>query len=351
LEELLPKDNEKIPFLDDELLAPAEPQGFAPDQMVRCDECLRANPPTKTKCFYCGASLPVNDKAADFRKPSLGPVDSRAQAYNVILLNGPENLKQEVLEEAAKLIRLDANEFSRILYVRSPLPIARSDTFEDSSLICERLKTLHISAAIVSDKDLDMQNTTPTRARALEFADRVLVIKDRPEGGKVQIPWSQLTCLVTGRLFTKRVEVKERKVRRRESEIVEASEAYADDLVMDIYSETQSFRIFSNRFDYSCLLSRSMIAAENFSLLLNRICESAPQIAYDDSYNSIRQLLDLVWPPDQRVDSQGWHRERLGKLSFGTVTESSSEVQFTRYSRLVHFMKSDKPQFLEDDYA
>lgn len=347
----MPKDNEKIPFLDDELLAPSEPQGFAPDQMVRCDECLRANPPTKTKCIYCGASLPVNDKAADLRKPSLGPVEPQAQAYSVILLNGPENAKQEVLEEAAKLIGLDASEFSRILEVKSPLPVARSETFEDSSLICERLKTLHISTAIVSDKDLDIQNTTPTRARAMEIAEQVLVMKDRPEGRKVQIPWIQLTCLVTGRLITKRVEVKERKVRRRENEIVAASEVYADDLVMDIYSETQPFRIFSNRFDYSCLSSKSMIAAENFSLLLNRIRESAPQIAYNDSYNSIRQLLDLVWPPDQRVDSQGWHRQRLGKLSFREVTESSAEVQFTRYSRLVHFMKSDKQQFLREDNA
>jgi hypothetical protein len=51
------------------------------------------------------------------------------------------------------------------------------------------------------------------------------------------------------------------------------------------------------------------------------------------------------------VGSQGFHRERLGKLSFVEVTESSAEVQFTRYSRLVHFMKSYKQQFLKEDYA
>lgn len=337
----MPKDNESIPFLNDEPLAPSEPQGFAPDQMVRCESCLRANPPTKTRCFYCGAALPVNDGLAKFRKPSLEPVDNRAQGYNVILLHGPENVEQKVLEAGAKLVNLDTSEFSRILDARLPLPIARNATFEDANLIYQLLKTFAIDTAIISDRDLGMEDAaTPTRARALEFAERELVIKDRPERAEVQVAWSQLTLLVTGRLFTKRVEVKEQKVRRREREVVEASEISADDLVMDVYGETQSFRIFSNRFDYSCLPDRSMIAAENFSLLLNLIRECAPQITHNDSYNSIRQLLDLVWPPEQQVGSQGWRRARIGKLNFDAFTESSSEVQFTRYSRLVHFMKS-----------
>ena len=61
----------------------------------------------------------------------------------------------------------------------------------------------------------------------------------------------------------------------------------------------------------------------------------------------VRQLLDLVWPAEQQIDSLGWRRERLGKLSFAAVTESSSEIQFTRYSRLLYLLKT-KMQLKED---
>jgi len=66
LEEWLPKDNENIPFFGDERLMPSEPQGFAPDQMVRCEECLRANLPTRPSRLYCAAPLPVSKKRPTF---------------------------------------------------------------------------------------------------------------------------------------------------------------------------------------------------------------------------------------------------------------------------------------------
>ena len=30
---------------------------FTPDELLTCDVCLRANPPTRTGCLYCGAPL------------------------------------------------------------------------------------------------------------------------------------------------------------------------------------------------------------------------------------------------------------------------------------------------------
>lgn len=346
----MPKESENIPFLNDEPLAPSETQAFAPDQIVRCQECSRANPPTRTSCLYCAAPLPVNEKVADYRKPNLAAVESGAQGYNVVLLPEPRAPTKKNLAEAAALIKLDPGDLSRLLTANTSLPLVRTASLEDSALIRQRLHTLAISTAIVSDKDLRMDDPVPARARSLEADESQITLRHRPEAEKVAIPWSQLILLITGRVLTKRVEVKERKVRRGANQIEEASELYSDDTVMDLYSESlgQSFRIFSNRFDYSSLDGKSVVAAENFSLLIKLIRVKASRIEVDDSYNSLRQLLDLVWPAEQQVDSLGWRRERLGKLSFAAVTESSTEIQFTRYSRLLYLMKTKQSR---EDHA
>jgi hypothetical protein len=49
--------------------------------------------------------------------------------------------------------------------------------------------------------------------------------------------------------------------------------------------------------------------------------------------------LEAVWPSQQQNESGGWHRERPGKYSVGSVAELSNETQFLRYSRLrYHFL-------------
>ena len=41
----------------------AKPQSFALAEMITCDTCLRANPPTRSNCLYCGAILPLSEYA------------------------------------------------------------------------------------------------------------------------------------------------------------------------------------------------------------------------------------------------------------------------------------------------
>ncbi|HEX4898892.1 MAG TPA: hypothetical protein VFV61_00070, partial [Pyrinomonadaceae bacterium] len=76
----------------------------------------------------------------------------------------------------------------------------------------------------------------------------------------------------------------------------------------------------------------------NFASLLNLICTRSPAARHDDSYLSLRQTLDVIWPSGQRTASGGWRRERPGKYSIEAVTESSNVNQFTRYSRLRSFL-------------
>jgi hypothetical protein len=149
--------------------------------------------------------------------------------------------------------------------------------------------------------------------------------------------------LVVGRLIVKRVELKEQKGTRSENRILNASEFFTDESVLDLYvtEKPTPYRIVANSFDFSYLKERkSLLAGENMVALLGLIRDHAPRAEYDDSYNSVRKALDLVWPTVQQDDSRGWRRERPGKYSLGTVSQISNELQFSKYSRLRYFLHS-----------
>jgi hypothetical protein len=144
----------------------------------------------------------------------------------------------------------------------------------------------------------------------------------------------------------KRVELKEQKGVRAENRILDASEFATDETVVDLYTNRQAvpYRIAANSFDFSCLeKNKGLVATENISTLLNLIREHAPHAEYDDSFQSVRKALEVVWPSDQQNESSGWRRERPGKYSIGSVTELSTETQFLRYSRLRYYFQIAKP--------
>ncbi|CAN5704532.1 hypothetical protein BH20ACI3_BH20ACI3_02890 [soil metagenome] len=349
----MPKDNKNIPFLSGGPLMPSVPQAFAPDQMVRCEECLRANPPTKLCCLYCGAPLPVTEKTADLLKPSLNPVENSALGHNIISLSQALEVQSEALRQAAELLGLDPNDLRRLISGPTPLPLARTHTLEEADLIDRRLKDLAFETVIVSDEDLEIRVSPPTRMRSVSINENGLTPKLILERDESQIPWSHLVLLVTGRLSRKRVELQERKVVRRKNEIEDAIHFF-DEAVVDLYSENPNakFRILANSFDFSGLSGKRLVVAENISMLLDLIRDKAPRAEYDDAYYSCRQALEVVWPCGQQTESRGWRLERPGKYTVGTITESSNEDQFTHYSRLRYFLKgqakSDSDQ--DEDY-
>lgn len=310
--------------------------------MVRCEECLRANPPTRLSCLYCAASLPVSEKTADLLKPSLKPVENWALGYNNIFLPQATDISSDVISQAAKLLKLDTNDLCRLLSSPKPLPLARTQELQEAELIERRLKSLGFETVVVPDENLELRDSPPIRLRSLSLDENGLTPKLIVESDESQIPWSHFVLLVTGRLTRKRVELQERKGRRDETRIDDESQFFADDTVVDLYSEgpDANFRIFASGFDFSGLPGKKLLVAENFSMLLALIRERAPQADYDDTYNSCRQALEMVWPCAQQTESRGWRRERPGKVTIGAVTESSNEDQFTRYSRLRYFLKA-----------
>lgn len=334
----MPKDNENIRLtLDGPDTAP-EAQCFRPDQMVRCDECLRANPPTRVSCLYCAIPLPVTESSQGLRMPALRPPEAHEPAYNNIFLPRQQTvLSETVVSTAAELLKLPTEEVRAILSAGMSLPLARTTSREEAELVRERLGQLDLDTTILADDDLGLQDINITRVHCLQLEESGFrVPRDhRTEG--VAISWSDFLLIVLGRLLVKRVEVKEYKSRKSENEILEASEFHTDEVLVDFYvaRSSQTWRISTTKFDFSCLRDeKTLIANENIGKLVKLIASNAPQADLDDFYNSSREQLDAVWRCEQQRFSSGWRRERPGKYSLAATTIDTNESQFNKYSRM-----------------
>ena len=331
----MPKDNENIRLPLIGPVEPSEPQGFAPDQMIRCEECLRANPPTRINCLYCSVPLPMTEASARLRKPILRKPEKHQLGYNTILLPNATTHSAEAISEAAALLKLKDDELQRILHERVPLPLARTASREEAELVFHRLQALGFEAVTLGDED------ALKRVRSIAFDELRFIANPGYTNNEYEDLWSNIVLIVPARLIARRVEVKELKTRRAESEILDTSEFFSDEVVIDFYTTTNSetWRISAGSFDFSCLgPEKALIANENIARLQRWLVSKAPNARLDDSYNRLRPVLDLVWGPEQETQSSGWRRERPGKLSIGMATINSNESQFTRYSRLLYYL-------------
>jgi hypothetical protein len=354
----LPKDNENVPLpilAPDGPAASSEPQPFAPDQLIDCEKCLRKNPPTRTRCLYCGAVLTLSDDTVELQRPTLRPLEKWEQGYNNILLpssaNAPLNLSQTDEAEAANILKLSQTDLTAILSSGGPLPLARTGSIEEAQLIQRMLRGLGLATRIVADAELAGEGA-PLRVRAVDIDDECLWAYQTPESTAIQLRWPDFTLFVPGRLLGKRVAVMEQKASRNENRILDSSEFFRDESVVDFCTrkDATTYRINANSFDFSCLRNKKkLLVAENMSTLVELFRGHAPQAEWDGSYNTVRKLLDAVWPAEQHNESSGWRRDRPGKHIIGSTTEVSNETQFLKYSRLrYHFHRSALAETNED---
>ena len=171
------------------------------------------------------------------------------------------------------------------------------------------------------------------------FDDTSLTINQA--GAATDISWGDIVLILTGRLFETRLEIKERMTRKSENEILDTSEFFRDEYVIDFYTAAHSstWRVGASGFDFSCLgREKALVVNENMGKLQALMIEKATNAKVDDSYARVRNLLELVWTTEPETQSSGWRRERPGKLSVGVSTIKSNETQFTRYSRLRYYL-------------
>jgi len=340
----LPKDNENIPFPGP--IEPSEPQGFSAEQMIRCEQCLRANPPTRVSCLYCVAPLPVTQSSAKLRKPVLRQPEKHQPGYNSILIPPEQAVSDETINEAAALLKLSAESIQALMSASVPMPVARTASREEADLVTERLMSLDLTCRTFSDDDLGLSSSDKSlkRVRAMRF-DEVLLAIQLAGGEEIEVTWSDVILIVPGRLIEMRVEITERLTRKPETELVDTSEFFRDETVIDFYTASHPFtwRVGASGFDFSCLEDeKTLIANENIERLQRVLVAKAVNAQFDESYPRVRNLLELAWSTQQENQSSGWRRSAPGKLSVGLSTTKSNETQFTRYSRLRFFLATDE---------
>ena len=338
----MPKDNENIPFLGP--IEPSEPQGFSAEQMIRCEECLRANPPTRVSCLYCVAPLPVTEASARLRKPVLRQPEKHQPGYNSILIPLDRAVSSETINETATLLKLSSENVQALMSQSVPMPVARTASREEAELVTERLRELGLSCSTFSDEDLGLSfsDNTLKRVRGMRFDDDFLTIQ-LAGGDEVEVRWTDVILILPGRVIETRIEVTERLTRKPEKELLDTSEFFRDETVIDFYTATHSFtwRVGASGFDFSCLENeKALIANENIARLQRVLVTRAVNAQFDDGYHRVRNLLELAWSTQQENQSSGLRRSGPGKLSVGLSATKSNETQFTRYSRLRYYLIS-----------
>ncbi len=239
---------------------------------------------------------------------------------------------------------------ARIVSSNQALPLARSATRDEAALVQRRLKGCGIETDIIADVNLATEGAGPLRVRAAEIDDAVLKVYERQGAQPIELLWSEILLLVSGRLTVQRVESREEKASRKENRLLDSSEFFSDETVLDFYTPSnKSFRIMAKSFDFSCLgQKKGLLAEQNMSTLLRSFREKAGNATWDDSFNSVRKELELVWPSERRAESAGWRRDRPGKITKGSVTEINNEAQFQKYSRLRHHLISRTPHTADE---
>src|SRR5689334_13464670 len=309
--------------------------------MIRCEECLRANPPTRVSCLYCGVALPLTESSARLRKPVLRQPEKHQLGYNNILLPVQGDVAIEIISEVAALLKLSTENVGQLLSQSVPMPVTRTASRAEAELVTLRLRELGLNCLTVSDEELGLASSDNMlkRVRAMNFDDERLLISHSGTE-EAHVSWSDVILILPARLIETRLEIKERMTRKSENEIVDTSEFFRDETVIDFYTAADSFtwRVNATGFDFSCLGSeKALVANENIGRLQRLIVAKAMNAQFDDSYQRVRNLLELAWSTQPEMQSSGWRRERPGKLSVGLATTKSNESQFTRYSRLRHY--------------
>jgi hypothetical protein len=282
----------------------------------------------------------LTEASARLRKPVLRPPEKHQLGYNNILLP-QDQVSADVMADAATLLKLSEETLQEILSHALPLPVARTASREEAELVDERLRDLGLRSLMLSDHDLGLSDNAVKRVKSMIFEDEYLVIQQSGAAEEIIVQWADIVLILPARVFETRFEMTERITRKPEKEIVDTSEFFRDEAVIDFYTSANAstWRVSANGFDFSCLGDeKALVANENIGRLQRLIAVKAVNAEVDDSYRRVRNVLEFAWAMLPETQSSGWRRERPGKLSVGMATTKSNETQFTRYSRLRFFI-------------
>lgn len=341
---------DKSELLNLETGADVRPRSFAPAEMVTCESCLRANPPTRTGCLYCGEPLPAPRPIEAPHVQAVVPSAASTGFYVVLSVRANQGIDESVLAQIAARSDLKLPDLQNAWRAGGTFPLLRASTRTQADELIDEFRALGIQTSLVKNEDLKA-SLANRKIRALEFSDDGLTGLVGTSAERFSEKWADLTLLVTGRLQMNNVEDVVRR-KRRGQKPVDRRELTNDESVLDLYSRsaTDGWRIGADSFDFSCLRERKGITAfENFRALIDHLRERAEHLEVNDSYLGVRSLLANLWPLGANTRTGGWRRSGAGKFDISTVTTTDNENQFTNYSRLLQCLKMRELQCQKRD--
>ncbi|HET9532722.1 MAG TPA: hypothetical protein VFQ92_20375 [Blastocatellia bacterium] len=301
---------------------------------LNCPQCARRTPAARGACLYCGAQLPLTEITA---APPQRVIDSFERAFNTIL--HPFRPRDDMAEAAlAAALKIEIGEARAFISSGKPVPLARSQTRQEAEMISALVRSCGLSCSVVADEEMRLYSEIIRARRIARSTDHIEV---HHSGGVLSMTLADIKLLVVGALRNLRVEYIESAagLHNRQSNVLDTSEFRSEEMLLDVYASSleQSFRIKSDAFDYSGLVSPLSFRAEvNFQNAVAALHGAAPHARIDDEFIKMRSLLARAWPERSRTQSRGVKRTGL---AYRPVSQSSvvrdNRDQFDRYSRLM----------------
>src|SRR4030095_3258808 len=145
-------------------------RSFTPAEMITCDSCLRANPPTRPTCMYCGERLLADEPIEAPQVESDATPVAAASCFYVVLPVGPNgSLDESVLERVASRSEVKVPDLRSALRAGGALLLAQTNTSKQAEDLIDEFRTLGIQTTLISNEELNA-NSSNKKVRALEFS-------------------------------------------------------------------------------------------------------------------------------------------------------------------------------------
>lgn len=313
-----------------------ENPAFKAEELIACTKCSRMNAPNRLNCLYCGEKLEISDERVLQLKLNLRKMELWEKGVNLIYLPGKSSFDSEKTPEISKILNLERETFQKIVDADIALPLARVESEKEAQIAKHRLEEFGITVFTLSDEALALEKPH-RRLRGLEFSDDKLILIFFNTDEIAEISSEDLSLIVTGAIFERKVEALEKRVKKGDNKILQTSETSSDELLFDIYSRNDSigYRILAKGFDFSCLgREKEILAKDNLKKLAQKLRAFAPEAKTIENYLQVREGLADIWKVEERSDSQGIKRQSFGNYNLGNITTVNNSAQFNKYSRL-----------------
>jgi len=307
----------------------------SPDAMLPCAECSRMNPPGRGACLYCGAPFAGAEGGGQLQKPEHRSLELWERGFNLIFRRSADPAMADP-DRIGPLLPSGSSHFKSVVESGVRLPLARVETQDEADRLSCALKDFGVESMVVSDADLDLEKS-PVRLSRIIVGPLGFVFVDFNTASPITVAFDELALIVSGSVFSNKVDSTARKNLRGKSTLLEQVEVNATEPILDLYTrhDPTGFRVRVLGFDFSCLADlKGMIAENNLNILAEFLTIRAPRAKLVDDYNEVRPLLDPVWQIHARKDASGMRHVGIGKRGFGTVESVTNLNQFEKYSRL-----------------